>query len=77
MRSVSLLDKTLALYDFGSDFIMKDFGKWKETEPNHFEILVKFISENDLKEKLVKFNVIFEGNKITKSYGLLENGKTI
>jgi hypothetical protein len=77
LKEISILDKTLALYDFGSDFIMKDFGRWKESEPNHFEILVKFISEIDLKEKLVIFNVILDNNKISKSYGILENGKII
>lgn len=77
MKAINILDKTLALYDFGSDLMMKDFGRWKESEPNHFEILVNFISEIDLQEKLVMFNVIFEGNKVVKSYGVLENGKII
>lgn len=77
MKAINILDKTLALYDFGSDLMMKDFGKWKESEPNHFKVLVKFISEIDLKEILVIFNIIFDGNKIMKSYGVLENGNTI
>ena len=77
MRSVSLLDKALALYDFGSDLMMEDFGNWKETEPNHFNILVKFISEIDLTEKLIMFNVIMDNYKIIESYGLLENGNKI
>ena len=57
--------------------MMEDFGNWKETEPNHFNILVKFISEIDLKEKLIMFNVIMENSKIVESYGLLENGNKI